>query len=96
MHLYCLFSSSNDSPSRCTNCWTVIQIFGGWRLSPLYIALGVALIIWPSSLWLCRVAGVQLLILAILRLFTIFRYSNKGARGEGLLAKRDDKDYFDK
>lgn len=44
---------------------------------------------WPHNLWLSYVAGVQLIILAILRLFTIFRYSGAG-KDEGLLPQYDD------
>lgn len=73
---------------------------GGWRLAPFYVAIGVALIIWPHRLWLSYVAGCQLLLLALLRLLTVCRhgggvggvgggFSRKGG-GEGLLPQYDD------
>ncbi|KAJ6640815.1 hypothetical protein Bhyg_05747 [Pseudolycoriella hygida] len=80
---------NNDYTSNCAKCWSICKIVGGWRLSPPYIALGVALIMWPHNLWLSYVAGIQLIILAILRLFTIFRYSGVG-KDEGLLPQYDD------
>lgn len=63
-------------------------VVGGWRLAPFYLAIGVALLIWPFRLWLSYVAGCQLIILAILRLFTVCRYGR--GKGEGLLPQFDD------
>ncbi|KAG4071791.1 hypothetical protein HA402_011945 [Bradysia odoriphaga] len=88
-----LLCTNNDYTGNCAKCWNICKIVGGWRLSPPYIALGVALIMWPHNLWLSYVAGIQLIILAILRLFTIFRYSGVG-KDEGLLPQYDDS--FDK
>lgn len=51
---------------------------------------------WPHNLWLSYVAGIQLIVLAVLRLFTIFRYSGAG-KDEGLLPQYDDSfDKYDK
>lgn len=53
------------------------------------MALGVGLIMWPHNLWLSYVAGSQLIMLAVLRIFTIFRMS-PNAKDEGLLPEFDD------
>lgn len=86
-----LFAS--DNLSSCVQCWSTFRIAGGWRIAPFYIAFGIALIFWPNNLWLSYVAGAQLLVLAILRLCTIFRF-NGNTKGEGLLPQYDDA--FDK
>lgn len=88
----CLCFCSNDYTTNCARCWSICRIFGGWRLSPPYVALGIALIMWPHRLWLSHVAGVQMIMLAVLRLFTIFRYGGGGGGGkeEGLLPQHDD------
>lgn len=91
---FCMSNCSNDSPSSCTICWRIGNFLSGYRLAPLYIALGVALLIWPNSLWLSSVVGIQLLILALLRLCTIFRFN--GGSGEVLLSKQDNREYFEK
>jgi hypothetical protein len=46
------------------------------------VAFGIALIIWPHRLWLSYVAGAQVIMLAILRLFTIFQYQQSGKDDE--------------
>ncbi|XP_055373451.1 uncharacterized protein LOC129606866 isoform X2 [Condylostylus longicornis] len=84
-----LFASENYSSS-CILCWSICRIAGAWRLSPFYIAYGTALIFWPHNLWLSYVAGVFLIILAILRLCTIFKFSGNFKGDEGLLPQRDD------
>lgn len=91
--IFLFFSSYSDSLSNCVQCWSTCKIIGGWRLSPFYIAFGIALIFWPHNLWLSYVAGIQLIILAILRLCTLFRFSGN-IKSEGLLPQRDDN--FDK
>lgn len=89
-----LESFSHDAPSNCARCWSCCKIFGGWRIAPLYLAIGVALIMWPNTLWLSPVAGSMLIILALLRMFTIFRFNSHSKGGEGLLPQYDDT--FDK
>lgn len=84
------FYFSHDSTSPCGLCWGLTAMAGGWRLAPFYIAVGVALLIWPFHLWLSYVAGCQLIILAILRLLTICRYKVAGKRHDGLLPQFDD------
>lgn len=47
---------------------------------------------WPHRLWLCYVAGFQLIILALLRFLTIFRYrftADDGYGDEDLLPHLD-------
>lgn len=86
-----------DAPAYCLCCRRINNFLNGWRLSPFYIALGVALLMWPNSLWLCSVVGIQLLILAILRLFTIFRYQSNTIKCESLLQKQPtNREYFEK
>lgn len=78
-------------------CWWFNNTLSGWRLSPFYIALGVALLMWPNSLWLSSVVGVQLLFLAILRLFTVIRHQNNTNKCESLLQKHpNSREYFEK
>lgn len=98
-HLYIVFRSNDFLTPNCAQCWSVCRFVGGWRLSPPYVAFGVALIMWPHSLWLSHVAGAQLILLAVLRVFTIFRYggsrgcdgrSDGGGKEEGLLPTGDD------
>ncbi|CAO1401112.1 unnamed protein product [Diamesa serratosioi] len=82
--LFLQLCCSNDHPSKCLSCWNCMRIFGSWRLSFPYVALGVALFMWPHNLWLSYVAGTQLIALAVLRIFTIFR-ANVNGKDEGLL-----------
>lgn len=101
IHIYNLyiFSSYSDVAEKYSVCWRIGNFLSGWRLSPFYVALGVALLMWPNALWLSSVAGIQLLILAILRLLTIFRFNTNSSRCEGLLQKQSNQhhiDYFDK
>lgn len=84
----CTSFSSYDSTALCSQIWSITAIAGGWRITPFYVAIAVALLIWPFNLWLSYVAGCQLIILAILRLFTICRYG--AGKGEGLLPQYDD------
>lgn len=89
--LYFRFKSSNDYSSLCYQCWSCTAFFGGWRLAPPYIALGIFLIMWPHHLWLSYVGGVQLIILALLRLCTIFKFKPRFKEGdEGLLPQFED------
>lgn len=84
-----LRENSKDTTSLCVHCWKWTRFFGSWRLSFPYVALGVALIMWPHNLWLSYVGGVQLIILALLRMFTIFRTDMRG-REDSLLPEFDD------
>lgn len=97
--LMVLFTDS-DLAEKYSICWRIGNFLSGWRLSPFYVALGVALLMWPNALWLSSVAGIQLLILAILRLLTIFRFQANTSRCESLLQKHTNqhhhRDYFDK
>lgn len=87
----------SDASAYCSCCRRLNNFLSGWRLSPFYIALGVALLMWPNSLWLSSVVGIQLLILAILRLFTIFRYQSNTIKCESLLQKQPtNREYFEK
>lgn len=69
--------------------WKLTGVFGSWRLSFPYVALGVALLMWPHNLWLSYVGGVQLIVLAMLRMFTVFRARNR-EREDSLLPEFDD------
>lgn len=84
-----LDANSKDRKSLCLQCWKWTGVFGSWRLSFPYVALGVALIMWPHNLWLSYVGGVQLIILAILRMFTVFRTNIRG-REDSLLPEFDE------
>lgn len=80
---------SKDRNSLCLHCWKWTGVFGSWRLSFPYVALGVALLMWPHNLWLSYVGGVQLIMLAILRMFTVFRTNVRG-REDSLLPEFDE------
>ncbi|XP_062542489.1 uncharacterized protein LOC134210456 isoform X2 [Armigeres subalbatus] len=101
IHLLCTSSgdSSNSSTgsndgdyaasSSCHKCWSICRFCGGWRLSLPYVALGIALIIWPHRLWLSHVAGGQLIGLALLRLLTLCQF-RPGGKDEQLLNHFDE------
>ncbi|XP_029732421.1 uncharacterized protein LOC109406023 isoform X2 [Aedes albopictus] len=94
IHLFCSSSgNSNDgdysSPSSCAKCWSICRFCGGWRLSFPYVALGIALIMWPHRLWLSHVAGGQLIALAMLRLLTLCQF-RQGGKDEQLLNHFDE------
>lgn len=84
-----LICTSKDSSSLCIHCWKWTGFFGSWRLSFPYVALGVALMMWPHNLWLSYIGGTQLIILALLRMFTVFRTNMRG-REDSLLPEFDD------
>uniref|UniRef100_A0A336MKV8 CSON003011 protein n=1 Tax=Culicoides sonorensis TaxID=179676 RepID=A0A336MKV8_CULSO len=90
--LFVRLCTNNDYTSLCYQCWSCTGFFGGWRLAPPYIALGIALLMWPHRLWLSYVAGVQLIILALLRLCTIFKFKMRSTKegDEDLLPQFDD------
>lgn len=73
----------------CMRVWKLTGFFGSWRLSFPYVALGVALLMWPHNLWLSYVGGMQLIILALLRMFTVFRARSR-EREDSLLPEFDD------
>ncbi|XP_030387859.1 uncharacterized protein LOC115634343 [Scaptodrosophila lebanonensis] len=75
--------------SCCLRCWRSTSLLGGWRPAPFYIAVGVALVVWPHNLWLSYVAGMLLLLLAMLRLCGLLRFSRGVAKVEGLLTQCD-------
>jgi Transmembrane protein family 72 len=83
---------SKEKLPLCIHCWKWTGFFGSWRLSFPYVALGVALIMWPHNLWLSHVGGVLLIVLAMLRMFTIFRTSGRG-REDSLLPEFDSDKY---
>ena len=85
----CAIRNSKNRSSLCIRCWKSTGFFGSWRLSFPYVALGVALMMWPHNLWLSYIGGVQLIILALLRMFTIFRINIRG-REDSLLPEFDD------
>ncbi|XP_038120691.1 uncharacterized protein LOC6051594 isoform X3 [Culex quinquefasciatus] len=87
IHLLC--TSSTDYSTGCQKCWNVCRFCGGWRLALPYVALGVALIIWPHRLWLSHVAGGQLIALALLRLLTVCQF-RAGGKDEELLNQFDE------
>ncbi|XP_055530306.1 uncharacterized protein LOC129721582 isoform X2 [Wyeomyia smithii] len=84
-----LLCRSHDYSAGCHKCWNFCRFCGGWRLSFPYVALGIALIIWPHRLWLSHVAGGLLIVLALLRLLTLCQF-RPGGRDEELLNHFDD------
>ena len=88
--------SSKERNSLCVQCWKWTGFFGSWRLSFPYVALGVALIMWPHNLWLSYVGGVQLILLALLRMFTVFRTNVRGREDSLLPPESFDDDHADK
>ncbi|XP_065086663.1 uncharacterized protein LOC135708469 isoform X2 [Ochlerotatus camptorhynchus] len=91
IHLLCASggSSDNDFSTSCHKCWNICRLCGGWRLSFPYVALGIALIMWPHRLWLSHVAGGQLIGLALLRLLTLCQFRQSG-KDEELLNHFDE------
>ncbi|XP_034482971.1 uncharacterized protein LOC117788342 [Drosophila innubila] len=89
LHLQC--GDDNYHNSSCLDCWRLSMLLGGWRPAPIYVAMGVALIILPHNLWLSYVAGMLLLLLALLRLCTLLRFSEGAShfKDEGLLPQCD-------
>jgi Transmembrane protein family 72 len=84
-----LVRRSKERKSLCVQCWKWTGFLGSWRLSFPYVAIGVALIMWPHNLWLSYIGGVQLIILAMLRMLTVFRANVRG-REDSLLPEFDD------
>ncbi|XP_055607144.1 uncharacterized protein LOC129754906 [Uranotaenia lowii] len=98
IHLLCTSHYSSDSPvpgssccpsASCRWCWKLCRFCGSWRLAFPYVALGVALIIWPHRLWLSHVAGGQLIALAAFRLALVCQFRYRG-RDEELLSQLDE------
>ena len=85
---FCFLFLSSDNYSKCLQCWSCCKCFGSWRLAFPYIAIGTALMLWPHNLWLSYVAGLLLILLAVLRLCLVFRFSNN-SKDEGLLPQCD-------
>lgn len=83
-----MFKPTSDNYSKCLRCWAFCKYFGGWRLSLPYMAIGTALMVWPHNLWLSYVAGILLVLLAVLRLCLVFRFSSN-SKDEGLLPQCD-------
>uniref|UniRef100_A0A1I8M816 Transmembrane protein 72 n=1 Tax=Musca domestica TaxID=7370 RepID=A0A1I8M816_MUSDO len=79
----------NDNYSKCLRCWELSKYFGSWRLSLPYLTIGIALMLWPHNLWLSYVAGGLLILVAVLRLCLVFRFSNTISKDEGLLPQCD-------
>lgn len=83
-------SSDSDFSPGCQRCWNICRLCGGWRLSFPYVALGIALIMWPHRLWLSHVAGGQLIALALLRLLTLCQFRRQSGKDEELLNHFDE------
>ncbi|XP_058067142.1 uncharacterized protein LOC131216622 [Anopheles bellator] len=80
--LFIVLCTNNDYSSRCYRCWSICRFCGGWHLTFPYVALGVALILWPHRLWLSHVAGGLLIGLALLRLLTVCKFRPHGKDDE--------------
>ncbi|XP_052897099.1 uncharacterized protein LOC128304018 [Anopheles moucheti] len=80
--LFIVLCTNNDYSSRCYQCWSVCRYCGGWHLTFPYVALGIALIVWPHRLWLSHVAGGLLIALAMLRLLTVCKFRPHGKDDE--------------
>ncbi|XP_058458548.1 uncharacterized protein LOC131435072 [Malaya genurostris] len=92
IHLLC---TSHDYSAEYHKCWNMCRFFGGWRLSFPYVALGIALIMWPHRLWLSPVAGGQLIALAMLRLLTLCQFRPGGKDDELLNQFEEHVDKYD-
>ncbi|EDW69843.2 uncharacterized protein [Drosophila virilis] len=90
LQLQCGDDNYHNSSS-CLDCWRLSTLLGGWRPTPIYVAMGVTLIIFPHNLWLSYVAGMFLLLLALLRLCTLLRFGGGAGhfKDEGLLPQCD-------
>ncbi|KRF98512.1 uncharacterized protein Dwil_GK20186 [Drosophila willistoni] len=64
-----------SNQSRCLACWIFASwLAGGWRPTPVYVAMAISLILYPHNLWLSQVAGIFLLLLGLFRLTTLLRF----------------------
>ncbi|KAH8408044.1 hypothetical protein KR222_002206 [Zaprionus bogoriensis] len=81
----------NYHSSGCLDCWRFTHWLGSWRPVPIYVLMGAALILYPHNLWLSYVAGMLLLLLALLRLGTLLRLGGGTTpyKDEGLLPQCD-------
>ncbi|XP_016983490.2 uncharacterized protein LOC108047706 [Drosophila rhopaloa] len=88
LQLQCSEDNYQRRSCSCLACWRLSAICGGWRPTPVYAVIGICLILYPHNLWLSYVAGMFLILLGVLRLCTLLRFSpSKG--DEGLLPQCD-------
>lgn len=59
--------------------------FSGWKKFILYSVIGTVPIILPHKLWLSYVAGVQILVLALLHLVLSFKCGNSKRKSKNRL-----------
>ncbi|XP_052844321.1 uncharacterized protein LOC128257371 isoform X1 [Drosophila gunungcola] len=88
LQLQCSEDNYQRRSCSCLNCWRLSAICGGWRPTPVYAVIGICLILYPHNLWLSYVAGMFLILLGVLRLCTLLRFSPSKAE-EGLLPQCD-------
>ncbi|KPU78857.1 uncharacterized protein Dana_GF27254, partial [Drosophila ananassae] len=87
LQLQCAEDNYQRRSCSCLACWRLSAICGGWRPTPVYAVIGICLILYPHNLWLSYVAGMFLILLGLLRLSTLFRFSP--SKDEGLLPQCD-------
>ncbi|EDV52346.2 uncharacterized protein Dere_GG16029, isoform C [Drosophila erecta] len=87
LQLQCAEDNYQRRSCSCSSCWRLSAICGGWRPTPVYAAIGICLILYPHNLWLSYVAGMFLILLGLLRLCTLLRFSP--SKEEGLLPQCD-------
>ncbi|KAH8240130.1 hypothetical protein KR032_011412, partial [Drosophila birchii] len=87
LQLQCSENNYQRTSCNCLACWRLSAICGGWRPTPVYAVIGVCLILYPHNLWLSYVAGMFLILLGLLRLCTLLRFSP--SKDEGLLPQCD-------
>lgn len=78
----------------CLDCWRFSDLLSSWRPAAIYVPMGVALMLYPHNLWLSYVAGMLLLLLALLRLGTLLPLGRDSASAQhkdegGLLPQCD-------
>ncbi|XP_043649884.1 uncharacterized protein LOC122617904 [Drosophila teissieri] len=87
LQLQCAEDNYQRRTCSCSACWRLSAICGGWRPTPVYAVIGICLILYPHNLWLSYVAGMFLILLGLLRLCTLLRFSP--SKEEGLLPQCD-------
>ncbi|XP_002042674.2 uncharacterized protein LOC6618404 [Drosophila sechellia] len=87
LQLQCADDNYQRRSCSCLACWRLSAICGGWRPTPVYAVIGICLILYPHNLWLSYVAGMFLILLGLLRLCTLLRFS--ASKEEGLLPQCD-------
>ncbi|XP_013777531.1 uncharacterized protein LOC106462177 [Limulus polyphemus] len=87
VNLFLEASFRDEDKDGCFRCWKRLQWLDLWKKSLLYAGMSVLCFVRPSTVWLATVAGVMLLILAIL--YLLMTYKVKIESGDSLLLQKE-------